>query len=383
VEHLKINNTAKNEIKLIIKKEFFEINFFGNWTVESSAKGVEGLLLNLADYPKIRKMTFATKKLDDWDSFFMAQLMVIIDFAKNKKITVDIESLPKGIQGLLALAYSVSERDGARKQKKKTSLIELIGRSLLKAKFEIKNLVTFLGDLIHSSFSLIKGTGRFRFVDLMTYIQDCGPASLPIVSLISFLVGLILAFVGALQLSLFGAQMYLADLVGLGMTREMGALMVGIIMAGRTGASYAAQIGTMNVNSEIDALKTMGFNPMEFLVMPRMLALILVMPLLCLYADFMGMLGGAAVAIGLFDISSTEYWSRTELAVQLKDVLVGLFKASIFGILIAYSGCIRGMQCGRSASAVGDAATSAVVTGIIFIVISDSLITIIFNQLGI
>ena len=379
----KINNTTKNEIKLIVKKEVFEINFFGNWTTGSPAYGVEDLLLRLADYPKIKKLTFSTKKLDDWDSFFMTQLILIIDFAENKKITVDIQSLPKGIQGLLELAYSVKERDGARKQKKKISLIELIGRSLLNAKVELKNLVTFLGELIQSAFSLIKGTGRFRFVDLMTYIQDCGPASLPIVSLISFLVGLILAFVGALQLSLFGAQMYLADLVGLGMTREMGALMVGIIMAGRTGAAYAAQIGTMNVNSEIDALKTMGFNPMEFLVMPRMLALILVMPLLCLYADFMGMLGGAAVAIGLFDISSTEYWARTELAVQLKDVLVGLFKASIFGILIAYSGCIRGMQCGRSASAVGDAATSAVVTGIIFIVISDSLITIIFNQLGI
>ena len=379
----KINNTTKNEIKLIVKKEVFEINFFGNWTTGKSAYGVEELLLKLADYPKIKKLTFSTKKLDDWDSFFMTQLILIIDFAKNKKITVDIQSLPKGIQGLLELAYSVKERDGARKQKKKISLIELIGKSLLNAKVELKNLVTFLGDLIQSAFSLIKGTGRFRFVDLITYIQDCGPASLPIVSLISFLVGLILAFVGALQLSLFGAQMYLADLVGLGMTREMGALMVGIIMAGRTGASYAAQIGTMNVNSEIDALKTMGFNPMEFLVMPRMLALILVMPLLCLYADFMGMLGGAAVAIGLFDISSTEYWTRTELAVQLKDILFGLFKASIFGILIAYSGCIRGMQCGRSASAVGDAATSAVVTGIIFIVISDSLITIIFNQLGI
>ena len=379
----KIKKTTKNEIKLIIKKEFFEINFFGNWTAGSANKGVQELLSNLVDYPKIKKLIFSTKKLDSWDSFFMSQLILIIDFAENKKITVDIQSLPKGIQGLLALAYSVPERDGARKQKKKTSLIELIGKSLLGAKVELTNLVTFLGDLIQSAFSLIKGTGRFRFVDLMTYIQDCGPSSLPIVSLISFLVGLILAFVGALQLSLFGAQMYLADLVGLGMTREMGALMVGIIMAGRTGASYAAQIGTMNVNSEIDALKTMGFNPMEFLVMPRMLALILVMPLLCLYADFMGMLGGAAVAIGLFDISSTEYWTRTELAVQFKDVLVGLFKASIFGILIAYSGCLRGMQCGRSASAVGDAATSAVVTGIILIVISDSLITIIFNQLGI
>ena len=378
-----INNTAKNEIKLIIKKEFFEINFFGNWTTGSSAQGVEELLSRLADYPKIKKLTFSTKKLDAWDSFFMTQLILIMDFAKNKKITVDIKSLPLGIQGLLKLAYSVPEREGARKLKQKLSFIEKIGNSVLEAKAEIKNLVTFLGELMLSSWAILKGTGRFRFIDLMTYIQECGPASFPIVSLISFLVGLILAFVGALQLSLFGAQMYLADLVGLGMTREMGALMVGIIMAGRTGSSYAAQIGTMNVNNEIDALKTMGFHPMEFIVMPRMMALIIVMPLLCLYADFMGMLGGAAVAIGLFDISTTEYWVRTELAVSFKDILVGVFKASIFGILIAYSGCIRGMQCGRSASAVGDAATSAVVTAIIFIVISDSLITIVFNQLGI
>ena len=122
----KINNTTKNEIKLIVKKEVFEINFFGNWTTDSPAQGVEELLLRLADYPKIKKLTFSTKKLDDWDSFFMTQLILIIDFAKNKKITVDIQSLPKGIQGLLELAYSVKERDGARKQKKKISLIELI-----------------------------------------------------------------------------------------------------------------------------------------------------------------------------------------------------------------------------------------------------------------
>jgi len=313
----------------------------------------------------------------------MTQLISISDFSRSKNIKINFQSLPKGMQGLLKLAYSVPEREGARKQKQKISWIEKIGNSVLGAKAETLNLVTFLGELILSSWTILKGKGRFRFIDLMTYIQECGPASFPIVSLISFLVGLILAFVGALQLSLFGAQMYLADLVGLGMTREMGALMVGIIMAGRTGSSYAAQIGTMNVNNEIDALKTMGFHPMEFIVMPRMIALIIVMPLLCLYADFMGMLGGATVAIGLFDISTTEYWVRTELAVNFKDILVGVFKASIFGILIAYSGCIRGMQCGRSASAVGDAATSAVVTAIIFIVISDSLITIIFNQLGI
>jgi phospholipid/cholesterol/gamma-HCH transport system permease protein len=194
---------------------------------------------------------------------------------------------------------------------------------------------------------------------------------------------LILAFVGAVQLALFGAQIYIADLVGLGMTREMGGLMAAIIMSGRTGASYAAQLGTMQVNSEIDALKTMGFEPMEFLVLPRILALILIMPLLCLYADLMGIVGGALVTVSFFDVSLVEYLNRTANAVHLTDFTIGIVKCAVFGVLIALSGCMRGMQCGRSASSVGDAATSAVVTGIIFIVIADSLMTIMCNRLGI
>jgi phospholipid/cholesterol/gamma-HCH transport system permease protein len=231
--------------------------------------------------------------------------------------------------------------------------------------------------------ALTRGKARFRWVDLWTYIQDCGPSALPIVSLISLLVGLILAFVGAVQLALFGAQIYIADLVGLGMTREMGGLMAAIIMSGRTGASYAAQLGTMQVNSEIDALKTMGFEPMEFLVLPRILALILIMPLLCLYADLMGIVGGALVTVSFFDVSLVEYLNRTANAVHLSDFTIGIVKCAVFGVLIALSGCMRGMQCGRSASSVGDAATSAVVTGIVFIVIADSLMTIMCNRLGI
>jgi phospholipid/cholesterol/gamma-HCH transport system permease protein len=229
----------------------------------------------------------------------------------------------------------------------------------------------------------MRGKARFRWVDLWRNIQDCGPSALPIVTLISLLVGLILAFVGAIQLALFGAQIYIADLVGLGMTREMGGLMAAIIMSGRTGAAYAAQLGTMQVNSEIDALKTMGFEPMEFLVLPRILALILIMPLLCLYADLMGILGGSLVTVGFFDVSLLEYLKRTADAVHLKDLTIGIVKCAIFGVLIALSGCLRGMQCGRSASAVGEAATSAVVTGIVFIVIADSLMTVICNRLGI
>ena len=228
-----------------------------------------------------------------------------------------------------------------------------------------------------------RGKAHFRWVDLWRNVQDCGPSALPIITLISLLVGLILAFVGSVQLSLFGAQLYIADLVGLGMSREMGGLMTAVIMSGRTGAAYAAQLGTMQVNNEIDALETMGFDPMEFLVLPRVLALIFVMPLLCLYADLMGIIGGALVTVNFFEVSLVEYINRTINAIHMLDLSVGVFKCAVFGVLIALSGCMRGMQCGRSASEVGDATTSAVVTGIVFIVIADSLMTIICNRLGI
>ena len=197
---------------------------------------------------------------------------------------------------------------------------------------------------------------------------------MPIVSLISFLVGLILAFVGVLQLAMFGAEVYVADLVGIAMVREMGAIMTGIIMAGRTGAAYAAQLGTMQVNEEIDALETLAIPPMEFLVLPRMVALTLMMPFLVLYADLMGILGGALVAVGMYDINIIVYLNRTKAAIGLNDLFIGLFMGVVFGILVALSGCLRGMQCGRSASAVGDAATSAVVTGIVAIIIATAVL---------
>ena len=188
--------------------------------------------------------------------------------------------------------------------------------------------------------------------------------------------------VGAIQLRQFGAQIYIADLVAIGMAREMGAMMAAIIMAGRTGAAFAAQLGTMQVNEEIDALKTLGLSPMEFLVLPRMLALAVMMPLLAIYADLLGMLGGAAVGLGMLDLGAAEYYARTAEAVSLADVAAGLIKASVFGVLVAVAGCLRGIQCGRSSAAVGAATTSAVVTGIVFIIVSDATMTVLFDILG-
>ena len=197
------------------------------------------------------------------------------------------------------------------------------------------------------------------------------------------LVGLILAFVGAVQLKMFGAQIFVANLVGIATVREMGAIMTAIIMAGRTGAAYAAQLGTMQVNEEIDALTTLGIPPMDFLVLPRMLALLLMMPLLCIYADLMGILGGAIVGIGMLDITAVQYFKQTQAAIDLTNISLGISKSMVFAVIVALSGCMRGMQCGRSASAVGDAATSAVVTAIVWIIVTDGLFAVLCDVLSI
>jgi phospholipid/cholesterol/gamma-HCH transport system permease protein len=203
------------------------------------------------------------------------------------------------------------------------------------------------------------------------------------VILISLLVGLILAFIGAIQLMMFGAQIYVANLVAVAMVRVMGAVMAAVIMAGRTGAAFAAQLGTMQVNEEIDALKTLGISPMEFLVLPRMLALVIMMPLLCVYADIMGIIGGMIVGIGMLDLGLVEYLHQTRASLSLSFFWIGLFYAAVFGVLIALAGCLRGMQCGRSALAVGEATTSAVVTAIVAIVVATAVITYGFSVLGI
>ena len=380
---MKTINNIPCELKTTLKIDTLEVSIIGDWVLEAETPDLAILLAQLGEGSKITRLVFSTMALGRWDSLLMTELINLIDYGAKQGIQVDTATLPSGIQGLLSLVYAVPERVGARRQEVKTHWLEDIGKSGLSIIGDAKALVAFVGEIALSVVSLARGKARFRWIDLWMNIQDCGPSALPIITLISLLVGLILAFVGAVQLSLFGAQIYIADMVGLGMTREMGGLMAAIIMSGRTGAAYAAQLGTMQVNSEIDALKTMGFEPMEFLVLPRLLALILIMPLLCLYADLMGVIGGALVTITFFDVSLVEYFSRTANAVHIPDFGIGIAKCAVFGVLIAVAGCMRGMQCGRSASAVGNAATSAVVPGIVFIVIADSLMTVMCNRLGV
>ena len=218
---------------------------------------------------------------------------------------------------------------------------------------------------------------------LCLLVKRCGADTLLLVSLISLLVGMILAFVASIQLKMFGAQIYIADIVGIAMVRVLSAVMTGIIVSGRIGASFSAELGMMQANEEIDAFRTLGVSPVEFLVIPRVLALVLMMPILTIYADLMAILGGFFISIWMFHLNGLEYINHTEHAVRLTYVWIGLIHSFVFGVIIAIAGCLRGIECERNVAGVGRATTSAVVTAITGIVIATAIITFICQILGV
>ncbi len=359
------------------------VTLSGTWTLNCARPSGEKISHLLKASPALRTITFDTQKLLDWDSGLLIFIKRLRTLSEGRGAVIDTSGLPLGAQQLLELAAAVPDKTDARTPPPRSSFLMLVGQDVIEFLHSSGKILAFIGETSLAFLKLLRGQARIRRSDLLLIIEDCGGRALPIVSLISFLVGLILAFIGAIQLELFGAQIYVADLVGIATVRLMGAIMAGIVMAGRTGGAFAAQLGTMQVNQEIDALKTMGISPMEFLVLPRMLALAMMMPLLCLYANVMGILGGMVVGVGLLDIDFIQYFNQTVEAVRLWDLGIGLFNSIVFGIIVALSGCMRGMECARSASAVGDAATSAVVTAIVGIIVSTAVITVICNMLGI
>jgi len=354
----------------------------GSWRLASSPPSADELTRQI-DPNQVRSIAFETGELKSWDSRLLTFLIKVNQFCSQNRIRLEPEGLPKGVRRLLKLAAAVPEREGVGEKPRKEVFLDLFGARTIVFWRSTLDMVDFFGEASVAFGRLLTGRAWFRRSDLTLLLQECGAQALPIVSLISVLVGLILAFVGAIELKMFGAQIYVADVVGIGMVRIMGAVMTGVIMAGRTGAAFAAQIGTMQVNEEVDALQTLGISPVEFLVLPRMVALIVMMPLLCLYADLMGILGGIVVGMGMLDLSLTQYLDRTREAVTMAHVWIGLLHSVVFGVLVALAGCLRGMQCERSASGVGEATTSAVVTSIVAIIMATAVITFVCEILGI
>ena len=359
------------------------VRLAGPWHLRRDVPSAALALRELAATPAPKRISFDASGLTGWDSGLVSFLAQIGEACRDLDIAVDREGLPAGLKRLLELADAVPEKKGARGVESKASWLARIGEASIGYGLSLREFLSFLGELTVALGRFVRGKARYRGVDFLQLLQDCGAGAVGIVSLIAFLVGVILAFMGAVQLQKFGAAIYVADLVAIGTTREMGAMMTAIIMSGRTGAAFAAQLGTMKVTEEIDALTTMGIAPAEFLVVPRVLALVLMMPLLCLFADLVGILGGAFVGVTVLDLSALTYYRETVAAVHLGNLFGGLFKATVYGGLIAVAGCLRGFQCGKSSSAVGDAATQAVVTAIVMVVVACGLFAFLFNILGI
>jgi phospholipid/cholesterol/gamma-HCH transport system permease protein len=359
------------------------LSLAGEWRLQHTLLPTEDIASQIEATGTPDKVLFNTEGLTGWDSGLLIFLSKVMEWCASKGIPVDRGGLPEGVQKLLDLSAPERQRKGVTRGEAKGPFLVRVADAYLGFARSAKEMVAFVGEATYACWRLLRGKASFRSSDLFVTIQECGAQALPIVSLICFIVGLILAFVGAVQLRLFGAQIYVADVVGVGMTRVMGAIMTGIIMAGRTGASFAAQLGTMQVTEEIDALETLGVSPMEYLVLPRLIALVLMMPLLCVYADLMGLLGGLFVGVVMLDLNPAQYYHQTLSAVTVTHFLIGIFHSAVFGVLIALSGCLRGMQTGRTASDVGYAATSAVVTSITGIVIATGVITVSCEVLGI
>ena len=366
--------TKQNELIITLDSAFL---------INRDPPSTQEVINRIHPHPGIKTIAFNADKLKQWDSSLVNLVLRLHRHCEQNNITLVPSGLPQGVHRLFLLATASPDNDRDKKELPPSTFLQRTGTATLTAIRNFLALLAFIGEVFSAFLTLVRGRGSIRGSVFLPVLMDCTAGALPIVSLISCLVGLILAFVGAVQLVMFGAQIYVASLVGIAMVRVMGAVMAGVIMAGRTGAAFAAQLGTMEVNEEIDALKTLGINPIEFLVIPRVLALTIAMPLLCVYADLMGIIGGLVVGIFMLDLNFMEYFNMTRASVGLNSFWIGLFQSMVFGVLVALAGCLKGMQCSRSASAVGKATTGAVVSGIVAIVVATATITLLCNILGI
>jgi phospholipid/cholesterol/gamma-HCH transport system permease protein len=358
------------------------VELVGDWVAQSGIPGLRAIEKELAG-GGITALAFDASGLGRWDSGLVALLFKCLGLCEKHRIEFRSETLPDGMAKLVRLAQAVPEKKDAVRSTARAPLLQRVGVSGLAAWEGAAGMLRFMGENVLAFLKLLRGRAQFRWVDTFLVMQECGPQALGIVALINFLIGLILAFVGATELARFGASIYTADLVAVASVREMGCIMTGIILCGRTGAAFAAQLGTMKVNQEIEAFQTFGISPVEFLVLPRMLALILMMPLLCIFADVIAITGGFVVSTLMLNVTPELYLSRTVSAISLSAFLLGVGKGAFFGVVVALTGCLRGMQCGTNAAAVGQATTSAVVTGITTIIASDGLFAVICSALHI
>lgn len=359
------------------------LHISGTWSLERLPDGGADTLAALEALPAGTQVRVDARHLGAWDSVLASFLFRAGLLVGRSGGSLRVAELPAGLQHLLTLAHGVPEHPGKAPLTGRRAWVDLVGVLGVRASRASESFLTFLGETAIAVGGALLGRAHFRTRDLLLLLDQAGFQALGVIALVNFLVGLILAFVAAIQLEQFGAAIYVANLVAIATLRDMAAIMTAIVLAGRSGAAYAATIGTMNTDQELDALRVAGISPYEHLVVPRVLALVLMSPFLALFADVMGVLGGAVVATRVLEIPTERYLEQARDALSLTTLLGGVFKATCYGGLVGLAGCWRGMTAGRTAAAVGEATTRAVVTAIVLIISAAGLFAVLFHALGI
>ncbi len=379
---------SANNILPFLQKSYnakhLTITIGGNWLNtknEAFSKEKESIIQELKK-THCTMLSIDATKLTQWDISFLAFVMHILQIAKHHKLEFTLISFPEKAEKLLNLALKVPPRGRRKLIHIKKGFFESIWLLTIATMPLLQRIGKFLHSLYLSFVRLWQGKSTMLKKDLYQCFQECGIDALPIISLTSMLLGLILAFTGSIQFAMVGAEIYTAPFVSISMLRIMGALLTGIILSGRTGASFAALIATMQVNEEIDALETSAIPPFDFLVLPRVIALTLMTPILTLYSNIMGILGGFIIGVFLLDISPVLYYENSIFYLTSSFLWIGLFHGLVFGMIISIVGCYQGLRCERSAESVGKVTTAAVVNSLVGIIVMTAILTIIFASLG-
>lgn len=356
-----------------------QLRLSGDWRADCAGRDA---VIAAFERPAFRHAVLNGAEITDWDSRLIAFLVRLLSLCKKNKVEYTLTDFPDGVPSLLDLAFAVPEHTDARPPRRPRDFLVWLGETALQCRSSVGKAWDFSRRTYAAALRFAAHKAVVRKQDVLAEIQAAGAGAFPIVSLICFLIGLILAFVGSIQLKMFGAEIYVSSLVAISVTRVMGAIMTGVIMAGRTGASYAATLGSMRVNEEVDALETMGVSSFDFLVFPRVLALSLMMPLLTVYADFMGIMGGGFVGVFMLGLSPDDYFRMTLNSLTMRNIVIGIVHGAVYGVIIALCGCYQGITCGRNASAVGSATTAAVVSSIVWMTVATAVLTVIFSVCG-
>lgn len=330
-----------------------------------------------------KEIVFRADKVDYFDSAGAAMLLKLKRVLESRSIDFRLgESREEVSEFLRLIDFEKMSQPAQAAARAHLNFFESLGEIVMELERDIRRMILFIGKFTLSMLWNLRHPGKTRWSEVILLSQRAGADALPIVGLLSLLIGLVTAFSSAVQLRQFGANIFIADLVGIGMTRELGPLITAIILTGRSGSAFAAEIGTMQISDEIDALTVMGIKPIQYLVLPRILAVMLMMPFLTLFSDFFGILGGLIISILSLNLTMTAFLNQLSMAIDLWDVFSGVLKAFVFGILVAGVGCYRGLETRGGALSVGKSTTSSVVSGIFLIVAADSAFAILFHYLG-